>query len=175
MPKNYVFPLEGPTIRVLMMPRETNGAGTIFGGAILSYVDQAGGIMAQHYAHNRVVTVAMKEVVFLKPVFVGDLVSFYAQLEKVGKTSITTRVRVQAARGTPQGPEMVDVTEAVVTYVAVDAEGNPVSPLPKHAAPGITPEPEGGELLRRLLALTPESAERDELAAGLGKLLGGTV
>lgn len=108
-------------IRVSMMPRDTNPQGTIFGGVILSYIDIAGAIEAhRHTRIQRFVTVAMREVVFHEPVFVGDIVSFYAETLKIGNTSITTRVIVEAERyGSPTG-ERVKVTEAEVIYVAVD-------------------------------------------------------
>lgn len=104
-----------------MMPRDTNAFGTIFGGIILSYIDIAGAVEAHRRTGvERFVTVAMREVIFHQPVFVGDLVSFYAQTLKVGTTSITTRVVVEAERygGTS---ERIKVTEAEVVYVAVDA------------------------------------------------------
>lgn len=108
-------------IRVAMMPRDTNPQGTIFGGVILSYIDTAGAIEAhRHTRLQRFVTIAMREVVFHQPVFVGDIVSFYAETVRVGNTSITTRVIVEAERyGSPTG-EKVKVTEAEVIYVAVD-------------------------------------------------------
>lgn len=108
-------------IRVTMMPRDTNPQGTIFGGVILSYIDIAGAIEAhRHTRIQRFVTVAMREVVFHEPVFVGDIVSFYAETKRVGNTSITTHVVVEAERyGSPTG-EKVKVTEAEVIYVAVD-------------------------------------------------------
>jgi acyl-CoA thioesterase YciA len=107
-------------IRLTMMPRDTNAHGTVFGGIILSYIDVAGGVEAvRHTRHNRFVTVAMKEVIFHEPVFIGDLVSFYARTVKVGKTSITVHVDVEAERfGTPG--DRVKVTEAEVTFVAID-------------------------------------------------------
>lgn len=103
-----------------MMPRDTNAHGTVFGGIIMSYIDVAGGVEAvRHTKHNRFVTVAMKEVIFHEPVFVGDLVSFYAQTLRVGKTSTTIHVVVEAERfGTPG--VRVKVTEAEVTFVAID-------------------------------------------------------
>lgn len=113
-----------PKTRVLMMPRDTNPAGTIFGGVILSYIDQAGAEEARYQGADRVVTVAMKEVVFLKPVFVGDLVSFYTELVLVGKTSITVRVKVTAARRWDRA-EDVQVTEAEITYVNIDNDHRP--------------------------------------------------
>lgn len=107
-------------IRLTMMPRDTNAHGTVFGGVILSYIDVAGGVEAiRHTRHNRFVTVAMKEVIFHEPVFIGDLVSFYAKTLKVGNTSITIHVDVEAERfGTPG--EVVKVTEAEVIFVAID-------------------------------------------------------
>ena len=127
-----------PAIRVLMMPRETNGQGTIFGGVLLSYIDQAGAVEAQRLTNHRVVTVAMKEVIFHKPVFVGDLVSFFTTVENVGKTSITTRVHVQATRIHAARTHVVDVTEAVVTYVAIDDEGKPVPVIEAQESAGTT-------------------------------------
>jgi acyl-CoA thioesterase YciA len=115
-----------PKSRVLMMPRDTNAAGTIFGGVILSYIDQAGAEEAICQGARRVVTVAMNQVVFLEPVFVGDLVSFYTELIRVGRTSVTVKVRVQSARRHDRD-ELVDVTEAEITYVNVDAEGRPLA------------------------------------------------
>lgn len=114
-----------PKTRVLMMPRDTNPSGTIFGGVILSYMDQAGAEEALCHGARRVVTVAMNEVVFHQPVFVGDLVSFYTALMAIGRTSITVRVTVVAARRWNREEE-VQVTEAEITYVQVDDEHRPV-------------------------------------------------
>jgi len=109
-----------PAIRITLLPRDTNSAGTIFGGVILSYIDIAGAIEAhRRTGMPRFVTVAMREVIFHKPVFVGDLVSFYAETVKIGCTSITVRVIVEAER-LGQGTERVRVTEAEAVYVAVD-------------------------------------------------------
>jgi acyl-CoA thioesterase YciA len=107
-------------IRLTMMPRDTNAHGTVFGGIILSYIDVAGGVEAiRNTRHNRFVTVAMKEVIFHEPVYIGDLVSFYAKTLRVGNTSITIHVDVEAERfGTPG--VLVKVTEAEVTFVAID-------------------------------------------------------
>lgn len=103
-----------------MLPRDTNSQGTIFGGIILSYIDMAGAIEAHRRTlMDRFVTVAMREVIFHKPVFVGDLVSFYGETVKIGTTSITVRVIVEAERVGSQN-ERVRVTEAEVVYVAVD-------------------------------------------------------
>lgn len=114
-------------IRLTMMPRDTNAHGTVFGGIILSYIDVAGGVEAvRHTRHNRFVTVAMKEVIFHEPVFIGDLVSFYARTTRVGNTSITIHVDVEAERfGTPG--ETVKVTEADVTFVAIDEDRKKVA------------------------------------------------
>jgi len=107
-------------IRITMMPRDTNAHGTVFGGIILSYIDVAGGVEAvRNTHHDRFVTVAMKEVIFLEPVFMGDLVSFYAETVKVGNTSITVKVVVEAERFGSHG-QTVRVTEADVTYVAIN-------------------------------------------------------
>lgn len=115
-----------PAIRVSLLPRDTNPHGTIFGGVILSYIDQAGAIEAHLRGAVRVVTVAMDKVVFHEPVHVGDLVSFYADLLRVGRTSITVKVTVEAQR--PQEPPPArKVTEAVITYVNVDDGGRPLS------------------------------------------------
>ncbi len=113
-----------PAVRVSLLPRDTNPHGTIFGGVILSYIDQAGAIEAFRHGADRVVTVAMDKVVFHAPVYVGDLVSFYSELVRIGTTSITVKVIVEAeppARS--QAPRRV--TEAVITYVNVDVLGAP--------------------------------------------------
>ena len=110
-----------PAIRITLLPRDTNPQGTIFGGIILSYIDIAGAVEAHRRTGiERFVTVAMREVVFHEPVYVGDLVSFYAETIRIGTTSITVRVVVEAERygGTS---ERIKVTEAEVVYVAVDA------------------------------------------------------
>ena len=105
-----------------MLPCDTNSQGTIFGGVILSYIDSAGAIEAhRHTRMERFVTVAMKEVIFHKPVFVGDLVSFYCETVCVGTTSITVRVIVEVERLGES--ERVRVTEAEVIYVALDEKG----------------------------------------------------
>ena len=109
-----------PAIRIVLLPRDTNSQGTIFGGIILSYIDIAGAVEAHRRTKmERFVTVAMREVKFHQPVFVGDLVSFYAETVRIGTTSITIRVIVEAERPTrADGP--IRVTEAEVVYVAVD-------------------------------------------------------
>ncbi|SRR6266849_3084513 len=113
-----------PAIRITLLPRDTNSGGTIFGGVILSYIDMAGAIEAvRQTGIERFVTVAMREVIFHKPVFVGDLVSFYAETVSIGRTSITIRVIVEAERVSAR-TERVRVTEAEVIYVAVDENRN---------------------------------------------------
>jgi len=109
---------------VSLLPRDTNPHGTIFGGVILSYIDQAGAIEAHRHGARRVVTVAMEKVVFHAPVYVGDLVSFYGRLERIGTTSITVKVEVEAMHaGEPE--TLRRVTEAEITYVNVDDGGRP--------------------------------------------------
>jgi acyl-CoA thioesterase YciA len=115
-----------PAIRVVMLPRDTNPLGTIFAGIILSYIDQAGVVEAHRHTDQKLVTVAMHEVKFIAPVFVGDLVSFYARKVRIGETSITILVTVEAKRGAPPH-ETVRVTQAEVVYVAVDSPGRPVA------------------------------------------------
>lgn len=119
------LPDQEPALRMVPMPRDTNSAGNIFGGWIMSQVDIAGSIAAIRRAKGRVVTVAVSEFQFHKPVYVGDLVSFYADVVKVGSTSLTTFVQVFAERGRGSEGEVIKVTEATVTYVALDENGNP--------------------------------------------------
>ena len=114
-----------PAIRLVMMPRDTNPLGTIFGGLILSYIDVAGAVEARRHSEQKLVTVAMHEVKFIAPVYVGDLVSFYTETVRIGTTSITVRVTVDARRGVPPH-ETVRVTQAEVVYVALDESGTPV-------------------------------------------------
>jgi acyl-CoA thioesterase YciA len=117
LPDHVISPKwDEPAIRVLMMPRDTNAHGTIFGGVILSYIDQAGAIEARRQGLQFMVTVSMDKVVFHEPVFVGDLVSFWTETLRMGTTSITTRVVVEALRASDPA-ERVTVTEAQVVYV----------------------------------------------------------
>jgi acyl-CoA thioesterase YciA len=113
-----------PAIRVLMMPRDTNAHGTIFGGVILSYVDQAGAIEARRQGSQFMVTVSMDKIVFHEPVFVGDLVSFWTETLRIGNTSITTKVVVEAIRGSDLAKKVL-VTEAQVVYVNVGEDRKP--------------------------------------------------
>ena len=114
-----------PSIRVVMLPRDTNELGTIFGGIILHHIDLAAAVEAKRHSRRRVATVAMHEVKFLAPVRVGDLVSFYTELVKIGTTSITVKVTVKAQRP-PAPDEAIHVTEAEVVYVALDDNGQKV-------------------------------------------------
>ena len=114
-----------PTLRVTMLPRDTNAHGTIFGGVILSHIDLAGAIAASRQAPRNFVTRAMREVGFIAPVYVGDVVSFYTYLLREGKTSVTVQVIVEAERS-KEPRRRVKVTEAEVVYVAVDEGGNPI-------------------------------------------------
>lgn len=109
-----------------MLPRDTNARGTIFGGTILGLVDLAGYSAAREYARRDFVTKAMKDVEFIAPVFVGDLVSFYTEVVRVGRSSITIRVEVEAERFTDPGID-VKVTAAEVTYVAIGENGEVVA------------------------------------------------
>nr|WP_107783597.1 acyl-CoA thioesterase [Nitrosomonas nitrosa] len=116
-----------PILRTVPMPADTNHAGDIFGGWIMSQVDMAGSIVGIRRARGRVATVAVNSFVFKQPVFVGDIVSFYADIVKIGRTSITVDVSVYAQRGVREGGEeiCIKVTEAVLTYVAIDEQRRP--------------------------------------------------
>jgi acyl-CoA thioesterase YciA len=118
-----------PSIRVIMMPKDTNAHGTIFGGVILSYIDQAAAVEAKQHGASFIVTVAMREIVFHQPVYVGDLVSFYTRLVRIGRTSITVAVEVFAQQGEGLGSR-VKVTEAEVTFVNLDKNRRP-APIPR--------------------------------------------
>lgn len=113
-----------PAIRVLAMPADTNSLGDIFGGWLMAHVDIAGSIAAHRYANGRVVTVAINEFVFLKPVYVGDLVSVYSEVEKVGTTSIRIKVTAYAERER-NSLECSRVVDAMLTYVAIDQHRKP--------------------------------------------------
>ncbi len=119
-------------IKALMMPKDTNPYGTIFGGVLLSYIDQAGATGARHeirragWPDQPIVTVAMNSVEFHEPVFVGDVVSFYTSVVRIGRTSITMHVTVE----TDRGDESVQLTEAEVTYVAVKIDDQGRQPVP---------------------------------------------
>jgi acyl-CoA thioesterase YciA len=116
-----------PALRAIAMPADANAAGDIFGGWLLSQMDLAGSTAATRRAKGRVVTVAITGMTFHRPVFVGDEVSCYAEIVKVGRTSITVKVESWARRG--RSEERIEVTEGIFTYVAVDAERRPC-PVP---------------------------------------------
>jgi acyl-CoA thioesterase YciA len=123
-----------PAIRVLMMPRDTNAHGTIFGGVILSYIDQAGAIEARRQGSRLMVTVSMDKIVFHAPVFVGDLVSFWTETIRIGTTSITVKVVVEAIHGNDPNAKVL-VTEAQVVYVNMGEDRKP-APLGMQKAEG---------------------------------------
>ena len=128
-----------PAIKLVLLPKDTNAYGTIFGGVILSHIDLASAVEARKTAPHRYVTKAMHEVEFHEPVFLGDVVSFYTETVRVGRTSITVRVSVEAERwgASPTAPpgmgrgEVVKVTEAEVVLVAVNDQGRPVPIRPE--------------------------------------------
>jgi len=121
------LPPRQPTLRLLARPIDTNAAGDIFGGWIMSQVDLAGSIEARRKAQNRVVTVAVNSFHFKKPVYVGDVISCYTQVQKIGHTSITVLVEVFAERDdTDSEINVIKVTEATLTYVSVSAKGEPL-------------------------------------------------
>ncbi len=127
-------PLTLPTdrelvMRVMPLPADSNANGDIFGGWIMAQVDLAGAVLPARIAKGRIATVAVNEFVFKQPVSIGDLLSFYAHVVRVGRTSITVRVEVYAERD-PANLRVVKVTEANVTYVAIDRNGQP-RPIPK--------------------------------------------
>jgi len=118
-----------PALRVVPMPADANQNGDIFGGWIMAQVDIAGGTVAGRVARGRVATVAVNQFLFKQPVQIGDLVSLYADVVRIGNTSVTVNVEVFAERR-PAAPKVVKVTEATLTYVAIDATGRP-RPVPK--------------------------------------------
>jgi acyl-CoA thioesterase YciA len=124
-PRKVALP-EGkePVLRVVPMPADANQHGDIFGGWIMAQVDIAGGVLAARHARGRVATVAVNAFTFKQPVFIGDVVSFYAEVTRVGTTSITVNVEVYAQRN-PADVETVKVTEAILTYVAVGQDRKP--------------------------------------------------
>jgi acyl-CoA thioesterase YciA len=139
-PTSHVMPsaLTGPSslpdgselvLRVMPMPADVNGNGDIFGGWLMAQVDLAGAVLPARIAKGRIATVAVNQFVFKQPVSVGDLVSFYSRVERIGNTSITVHVSVIAERN-PANLQVVRVTEANLTYVAIDNEGKP-RPVPR--------------------------------------------
>ena len=116
-------------MRVIPMPADTNMSGAVFGGWIMAQVDIAGSVLPVRRSRGRVTTVAVNRFVFKQPVSVGDLLSFYARIERIGTTSITVHVEVYAERN-PSQPKIVKVTDANLTYVAIDRNGKP-RPVPQ--------------------------------------------
>jgi len=118
-----------PALRVVPMPADSNQNGDIFGGWIMAQVDVAGGTVAARIARGRVATVSVNSFVFKQPVQIGDVLSFYAELQRIGNTSVTINVEVYAERGRAD-TKVVKVTEAALTYVAIDPNGKP-RPIPR--------------------------------------------
>jgi acyl-CoA thioesterase YciA len=116
-------------LKVIPMPADCNASGDIFGGWVMAQVDLAGAVLPARRVRGRMVTVAVNEFIFKQPVSVGDLLSFYATVTRVGNTSVTVKVEVYAERN-PANLQVVKVTEASLTYVAIDAQGKP-RPIPK--------------------------------------------
>ena len=128
-PTPEIAPLQLPSdrqlvMRVMPMPADANGNGDIFGGWIMAQVDLAGAVLPSRIAKGRLVTVAVNQFIFKQPVSIGDLLSFYATVERVGRTSVTVNVEVYAERD-PANLHVVKVTEANLTYVAIDRGGKP--------------------------------------------------
>ena len=116
-------------LKVIPMPADTNGNGDIFGGWVMAQVDLAGAVLPARYVKGRMATVAVNQFIFKQPVRVGDILSFFAHVTRIGNTSITVQVEVFAERFGAQG-QYVKVTEATLTYVAIDEQGRP-RPIPK--------------------------------------------
>ena len=124
-----IAPLQLPddrqlVLRVMPMPADANGNGDIFGGWIMAQVDIAGAVLPSRIAKGRIATVAVNQFIFKQPVSISDLLSFYAKVERIGRTSVTVNVEVYAERN-PANLEVVKVTEANLTYVAIDRDGKP--------------------------------------------------
>jgi len=119
--KQSAVTFRDPAIRVVLLPRDTNKHGTIFGGIILSYIDMAGAVEVTRLTSQKIVTVAIKEVIFKEPVMVGEVVTFYTHTTRIGKTSVSVHVDVEVDR---EG-KVVHVTEADLTFVCVDENGCP--------------------------------------------------
>ena len=130
-PKRVQLPTdEELVLKVIPMPEDCNANGDIFGGWVMAQVDLAGSVIPARYAKGRMATVAVNEFIFKQPVRVGDILSFFSKLTRIGRTSITVKVEVYAERYSDQGKYM-KVTEASVTYVAIDENGHPRE-VPKH-------------------------------------------
>ena len=124
--KEKPIPRGIPTVRMMAMPADTNWLGDIFGGWLMSHADIAGAVLAYRRAEGKVVTIAVNNFLFLEPVFIGDIVSFYAEVEKVGTSSIKVNIDILAERPDSAGPYAnLRVANASITYVHIDKEGNP--------------------------------------------------
>lgn len=124
--KNKPIPRGIPTVRMMAMPADTNWLGDIFGGWLMSHADIAGAVLAYRRAQGKVVTVSVNNFLFLEPVYVGDIVSFYAEIEKIGKTSIRMHIDILSERPDPAGPfQDLRVATANITYVHIDSDGKP--------------------------------------------------
>ena len=117
-------------LRVIPLPADVNSNGDVFGGWIMAQVDMAGSVLCSRIAKGRIATVAVNQFIFKQAVSVGDLLSFYARVERIGRTSITVHVQVHAERN-PADPQVVKVTEANLTYVAIDGAGKPRALAPQ--------------------------------------------
>jgi acyl-CoA thioesterase YciA len=118
-------------LKVIPMPADSNANGDIFGGWVMAQVDLAGSVIPARYTRGRMATVAVNEFIFKQPVRVGDILTFFSKLVRIGRTSITVKVEVYAERFSAQG-RYVKVTEASLTYVAIDEQGRP-RPIPAQA------------------------------------------
>ena len=131
-PLSVKLPLDKELVlKVIPMPADCNANGDIFGGWVMAHVDLAGSVIPARYADGRMATIAVNEFIFKQPVRVGDILSFYSELTRIGRTSITVKVEVYAERFRSQG-RYIKVTEASVTYVAIDDNGQPRE-VPKSA------------------------------------------
>jgi acyl-CoA thioesterase YciA len=133
-PLSVKLPLDKELVlKVIPMPADCNANGDIFGGWVMAQVDLAGSVIPARYAEGRMATVAVNEFIFKQPVRVGDILSFYSELTRIGRTSMTVKVEVYAERFRSQG-RYIKVTEASVTYVAIDDAGQP-RPVPPSSLP----------------------------------------
>jgi acyl-CoA thioesterase YciA len=133
-PERFALPSQGVLVmKVIPMPADVNANGDIFGGWVMAQVDLAGSVLPARYVKGRMATVAVNEFVFKQPVRVGDILSFFASIRRVGRTSVTVGVEVYAERYVAQG-QYVKVTEANLTYVAIDEQGRP-RPIPRESLP----------------------------------------
>jgi len=126
-------------MRVMPMPADVNANGDVFGGWIMAQVDVAGAVLPARIARGRIATVAVNQFTFKQPVSIGDLCSFYARVTRIGNTSVTVHVDVYAERN-PANPQVVKVTDANLTYVAIDAQGQP-RPIVREHAPDAAASP----------------------------------